>query len=73
MNEIEKGDKKVEDYSETLNNRTGGPINSYGGGPRGPGTGFCSPGGGFRGNNRSGKPLRLLRLKSRPLDYKNQY
>ena len=34
-------------YSETLNHRTGGPNNSYGGGPGGPGTGFCSPVGGF--------------------------
>ena len=47
--------------------------NEYRGGPGGPGTGFCSPGGGFSGNRRSGKPLRLLRLKNRPRDYKNQY
>ena len=31
------------------------------------------PGGGFSGNRRSGKPLRLLRLKNHPRDYKNQY
>ena len=60
-------------YSKTPNNRTGGANNEYRGGPGGPGTGFCSPGGGFRVNNRSGKPLRLLRLKDRPPDYKNQY
>ena len=34
-------------YSETVNNRTGGANNEYRGGPGGPGTGFCSPGGGF--------------------------
>ena len=34
---------------------------------------FIVPGGGFSGNRRSGKPLRLLRLKNRPPDYKNQY
>ena len=42
-------------------------------GPGGPGTRFCSPGGGFSGNRRSGKPLLLLRLKNHPQDYKNQY
>ena len=52
--------------SETLNNRIGGPNNEYRGGPGGPGTGFCSPGGGFSGSRRSGKPLRLLRLKKPP-------
>ena len=41
----------------------GGLITSPRGGPGGPGTGFCSPGGGFSGSRRSGKPLRLLRLK----------
>ena len=60
-------------YSKTVNNRTRGANNEYRGGPGGPGTGFCSPGGGFSGNRRSGKPLRLLRLKNRPRDYKNQY
>ena len=54
-------DKKT--YSKTANNRTGGANNEYRGGPGGPGTGFCSPGGGSR---RSGKPLRLLRLKKPP-------
>ena len=34
-------------YFETSNNRTGGAHNEYRGGPGGPGTGFCSPGGGF--------------------------
>ena len=34
-------------YSKTLNNRTRGANNEYRGGPGGPGTGFCSPGGGF--------------------------
>ena len=34
---------------------------------------FVVPGGGFSGSRRSGKPLRLLRLKNRPRDYKNQY
>ena len=48
----------------------GGLIMSPGGGP---GTGFCSPGGGFSDNRRNGKPLRLLRLKNHPRDYKNQY
>ena len=47
----------------------GGANNEYRGGPGGPGTGFCSPGGGFSGNRRSGKPLRLLRLKNRPRDH----
>ena len=41
----------------------GGLITSPRGGPGGPGTGFCSPGGDFSGNRCSGKPLRLLRLK----------
>ena len=50
----------------------GVPNNEYGGGPGGPGTGFCSRGGGFSGNRRSGKPQQLLRLKNRPRDYKNQ-
>ena len=56
-------------YSKTLNNRTGGRlITSTGGGPGDPGTnsGFCSPGGGFSGSRRSGKPLRFLRLKKTP-------
>ena len=44
----------------------GGLITSPPGGPGGPGTGFCSPGGGFSGSRRSGKPLRLLRLKKPP-------
>ena len=44
----------------------GGLITSPRGGPGGPGTGFCSPGGGFSGSRRSGKPLRLLRLKKTP-------
>ena len=44
----------------------GGLITSPRGGPGGPGTGFCSPGGGFSGSRRSGKPLRLLRLKQTP-------
>ena len=34
-------------YSKTLNNRTGGANKEYRGGPGGPGTGFCGPGGGF--------------------------
>ena len=33
--------------SKTSNNRTGGANNEYRGGPGGPGTGFCGPGGGF--------------------------
>ena len=33
-------------YSKTLNNRTG-PHNESLGGPGGPGTGLCGPGGGF--------------------------
>ena len=60
-------------YSETLNNLTGDPNNDYGVGPGGPGTGFCSPAGGFSDNGRSGKPLRLPRLKNRPRDDKNQH
>ena len=44
----------------------GGLITSPRGGPGGPGMGFCSPGGGFSGSRRSGKPLRLLRLKKPP-------
>ena len=51
-------------YSKTANNRTGGANNEYRGGPGGPGTGFCSPGGGFFSlSRRSGKPLRLLPQK----------
>ena len=34
-------------YSKTANNRTTGGNHEYNGGPGGPGTGFCSPGGGF--------------------------
>ena len=45
----------------------GGLITSPRGGPGGPGTGFYSPGGGFSDSRRSGKPLRLLRLKKPPL------
>ena len=48
------------------NNRPRGLITSPPGGPGGPGTGFCSPGGGFSGSRCSGKPLRLLRLKKPP-------
>ena len=32
-------------YSETVNNRPGGVNNEARGGPGGPGTGFCGPGG----------------------------
>ena len=53
-------------YFKTLNNRPWGANNESLGGPGGPGTGFCSPGGGFSGSRRSGKPLRLLRLKKPP-------
>ena len=55
-----------ENYSKTSNNRTGGANNEYRGGPGGPGTGFCSPGGGFSDSRSSGKPLLLLRLKKPP-------
>ena len=51
-------------YSKTLNNRTRGANYEYRGGPGSPGTDFCSPGGGFSDNRRSGKPLRLLRSKN---------
>ena len=34
-------------YSKTVNNRTRGANNEYRGGPGGPGTGFCTPGGGL--------------------------
>ena len=45
----------------------GGANNEYRGGPGGPGTGFCSPGGGFFSlSKRIGLPLRLLPLKPRP-------
>ena len=44
----------------------GGLITSPRGGPGGPGPGFCGPGGGFSDHRRSGKPLRLLRLKKPP-------
>ena len=60
-------------YSKTLNDRTGAANNEYRGGPGGPGTGFCSPRGDYSDNRRSGKPLRRLRLKNHPRDYKNQY
>jgi len=54
-------------YSKkTLNNRPWGANNESLGGPGGPGTGFCTPGGGFSGSRCSGKPLRLLRLKKTP-------
>ena len=53
-------------YFKTLNNRPWGANNESLGGPGGPGTGFCSPGGGFSGSRRSGKPLRLLRQKKPP-------
>ncbi len=56
-------------YSKTVNNRTGGADNEYRGAPGGPGTGFCSPGGGFCGNRRSGTPPWLLRLKNRRRDF----
>ena len=49
------------------NNRPRGLITSPPGGPGGPGTGFCSPGGGFFSlSRRSGLPLRLLPLKPPP-------
>ena len=64
---------RVLSYSKTPHNRTGGANNEYRGGPGGPGTGFCSPGGGFSGSRRSGKLLNLLRLKNHPWDNKNQY
>ena len=55
------------------NNRPWGLITSPRGGPGGPGTGFCSPGGGlFSLSRRSGLPLSLLPFKP-PQDYKNQY
>ena len=60
-------------YFKTLNNRPWGANNESLGGPGGPGTGFCSPGGGFSGSRRSGKPLRLLRLKNHPQDHQNHY
>ena len=56
----------ISTYFKTLNNRPWGANNESLGGPGGPGTGFCSPGGGFSGSRRSGKPLRLLRLKKPP-------
>ena len=34
------------EYTKTLNNRTRGANYEYRGGPGGPGTGCCSPGGG---------------------------
>ena len=62
----EKPDTMI-DYSKTLNNRTGGPNNEYRGGPGGPGSSFCSSGGGFFSlSSRSGLPLRLLPLKPPP-------
>ena len=54
-------------HSKTSNNRTGGANNEYRGGSGGPGSGFCSPGGGFSSfSRRSGLPLRLLPLKPPP-------
>ena len=44
----------------------GGANNESPGGPGGPGTGFCRPGGGFSGSRRSGLPLRLLPQKPPP-------
>ena len=41
-----ENDKKI-NYSKTSINRTGGANNEYRGGPGGPGTGFCGPGGGL--------------------------
>ena len=63
----------INGYFETLDNRTGGANDEYKGGPGGLGIGFCSPGGGFSDSRRGGKPLRLLKLKNHPRDYKNQY
>ena len=40
-------------YSDPLNNRSPSPNNEFRGGPGGPGTGFCGPGGGFSGNRSS--------------------
>ncbi len=45
-------------WRNIVNNRTGGPNNEYGGGPGGPGTGFCSPRGPAK--NLSFEPVRLL-------------
>ena len=54
-------------YFKTLNNRPWGANNESLGGPGGPGTGFCNPGGGFLSlSRRSGLPLRLLPLKPPP-------
>ena len=61
--------KKSGYYFTTANNRPREANNESRGGP---GTGLCSPGGGFSGR-RNGKQLRLLRLKNHPRDYKNQY
>jgi len=45
----------------------GGANHEYRGGPGGPGTGFCSPGGGFFSlSSSSGLPLLLLSLKPPP-------
>ena len=43
-----------------------GGNNEYTGGTGGPGTGFCSPGGGFSDHRHSGKPLHLQQLKKPP-------
>ena len=61
-----KGPETRTHYFQTLNKRTRGADNEYRGGPGGPGTGFCNPGGGFSGSRRSGKPLCLLPLKPTP-------
>ena len=39
-----------EGYFNSLNNRPCGANNESPGGPGGPGTGFCNPGGGFSGS-----------------------
>ena len=52
--------------SKTVNSRTGGANNEHRGGPGGPGTGFCNPGGGLSGSRSSGEPLLLLPLKPPP-------
>ena len=60
-------------YSKTVNNRPGGANNESRGRFLWSWYWFLWSWGWFSGNKRSGKPLRLLRLKNHPQDHKNQY
>ena len=60
-------------YSTTVNNRPGGANNESRGRFLWSWYWFLWSWGWFSGNKRSGKPLRLLRLRNHPQDHKNQH